>query len=63
MEKQDKGEKHVINKDIGAFLIVNEEVKDAAKKKKRGKATWPDPIPIEVIVAIEKLEIDLLHNS
>ena len=57
--KDDRDTKPEIKKNIEGPSILKEEVKAAINKMKKGKATGPDNIPIEIIVALEDLGIDL----
>ena len=49
-----------INKEMSGLPIMKDEVRKAIKKMKIGKATGPDNIPIEVIVALEDLGVDIV---
>ena len=58
----DEREKLTINKEIDGPPILKEEVKAAIKKMKLGKATGPDNIPIEIIVTLEDLGLNIVTN-
>ena len=57
--KDERGPKPEIKKNLEGPSILQEEVKAAIKKMKKGKATGPDNIPIEIIVALESLGIEM----
>ena len=57
--KDNRGEKPVIKKDMNGPPILKEEVQAAIKKMKQRKATGPDNIPVEVIVTLEELGIEI----
>ena len=56
----DKRKKLRINKEADGPPILKEEVEAAIKKMKFGKATGPDNIPIEIIVTLEDLGINVV---
>ena len=58
--QDDRGEKHIIKKDMGGPPILKEEVSAAIRKMKHGKAVGPDNIPIEVFAVLEDIGIDFL---
>ena len=55
-------EKCNINKEMDGPSILKEEVESAIRKMKLGKATGPDNIPVEIILALEDLGIDIVTN-
>ena len=52
-------QKPVIKRNLEGPSILQEEVKVAIKKMKNGKAIGPDNIPVEMIVALDDLGIDM----
>ena len=50
----------MIKKDTEGPLIMKKEMGGAIKKMKHGKTALPDIIPVEVIVALEELGIEVL---
>ena len=54
----DNREEQIIKKDIEGLPILKQEVEAAIKKMKNGKATGPDNIPVEIIVALDDLGIE-----
>lgn len=50
----------IIKKEIDGPPILKEEVEAAVKKTKFGKALGPDNIPIEVIVALDGLGVEMI---
>ena len=57
--EDERGERPVIKKELDGPPILKEEVEDAIKKMKFGKATGPDNIPIEVIVTLEDIGVEV----
>ena len=51
-----------INKEIDGPPILKEEVEAAIKRMKLGKATGPDNIPVEIIVALEELGLNIVTH-
>ena len=51
-----------INKEIDGPPILKDEVEAAIKRMKSGKATGPDNIPVEIIVALEELGLNMVTN-
>ena len=58
--KDNRGKKPAIKKVIGGPIILKEEVEQALRKMKHGKATGPDNIPIEVIATLHEIGIEML---
>ena len=57
--RDDRGPKPVMKRNLEGPSILKEEVKAAIKKMKNGKATGPDNIPVEMIVSLDDLGIDM----
>ena len=57
--KDNRGERPAIKKNTDGPPILKAEVEAAIRKMKRGKATGPDGIPIEIILALEEMGIGM----
>ena len=57
--KDNRGERPAIKKNTDGPPILKAKVEAAIRKMKRGKATGPDGIPIEIILALEEMGIGM----
>ena len=57
--KDNRGERPAIKKNKDGPPILKAEVEAAIRKMKRGKATGPDRIPIEIILTLEEMGIGM----